>query len=98
MDSLLERAGPGVHIRAAESRFRGLSAVSAAPLLPVDRIFLLFNLLIAIALLPLATTEPAARGLIVAHLLALALPPLLAAAGQLPGPLSLIRELYPLLA
>ncbi len=58
MHTLLGRAGPAVDMRAAESRHRGLSAVSAASLLPVDRVFLLFNFIIAIALLPVAAAEP----------------------------------------
>jgi membrane-associated phospholipid phosphatase len=63
-------------------------------LLPVDRIFLAFNLIFAILLGTFVPVAPQAAWLVLAHLAALALPGILVRAGPR---LAALRELYPII-
>jgi len=73
-----------------------VSVSASAPSLPSDRLFALFNLLLALTWLSLTRSVPLAPWLVAAHLVAAALPWLLAG-----RPLSLavasLRDYYPLL-
>lgn len=67
-------------------------------LLPVDYILALYNIVLIAVWTPLAATSDVARWMIGVHAVALALPLLLAFAGQIRAPLvAALRELYPLL-
>jgi PAP2 superfamily len=70
-----------------------VSGISPPQLLPVDRLFVAVNLVFAIVFSTFVPVAPRAIWLVVAHLLALALPSALARGGPRLVPL---RELYPL--
>jgi membrane-associated phospholipid phosphatase len=70
----------------------------AGSLLPVDRVFILYNLVLGIALTPSGVAEPKARFLVAGHLLGFLLPLVLLRYYRPNQPwLSALRELYPLL-
>src|SRR5262245_60405116 len=93
--AILPGGGKGLAEPPGEARHRADTTVPVS-LLPVDRLFLLFNIIVAAAFASLARYEPRAWAFVGVHLAALYLPLLLAGAEQRSrGWVSTARQFYP---